>query len=336
MTRAPDLPQSVINCCMYTKQGRRIDIGLDAISDALANDDDSFVWVGLFHPQEDVLDKMQEEFGLHDLAVEDASVAHQRPKVEAYGNSLFVAAQTVQTIDTEQGETRIVYGETLAFLGPRYLLTVRHNAALSYASVRARVEREPELLALGPSYCLYAALDFIVDNYLPVVNHFHDVLLQLEKDIFSEDYRRDILVRLYGLKRELTDMRQRTAPMQDVVMALSRSASPLIPDEVKLYFRDVSDHAVRVNDSIDAMRDLLGSAMSVNQSLVTLAQGEVVKKLAGWAALLAVPTLVASWYGMNFVNMPELHRPHAYYVMIAVVAVACIVLYRYLKKVRWL
>ncbi len=331
MSRATDLPESVINCCVYTQQGQRIDIALDAISDVLARDDGSFIWVGLYQPSEEILDKMQEEFHLHDLAIEDAQLAHQRPKVEAYGNSLFIAAQTVQRVNEQ-----IVYGETLAFLGPRYLLTVRHNAALSYAPARTRVEREPELLALGPSYGLYAILDFIVDNYLPIVRHFHDVLLQLEKDIFSEDYRRDIITRLYELKRELTEMRQRMAPMQDVVMQLSRSTSPLIPDEVKLYFRDVHDHAVRVNDSIDAMRDLLGTAMSVNQSLVTLAQGEVVKKLAGWAALLAVPTLVASWYGMNFTNMPELHGRHSYFAMIAVVAVACIVLYRYLKKVHWL
>lgn len=331
MSRLPDLPQCVINCCVYTRQGERIDIDLDRISDVLARDDGSFVWVGLYQPSEQILDKMQEEFGLHDLAIEDAQLAHQRPKVESYGNSLFVAAQTAQTVDD-----RIAYGETMIFLGPRYLLTVRHNAALSYAPARQRVEREPELLALGPSYGLYAILDFIVDNYLPIVRHFHDLLQQLETDIFSETYRRDVMVRLYELKRQLTDMRQRTAPMQDVVAQLSRSTSPLVPEEVKLYFRDVYDHASRVNDGIDSMRDLLGTAMNVNQSLVTLAQGEVVKKLAGWAALLAVPTLVASWYGMNFVNMPELHHPHGYVVMIAVVAVACIILYRYLKKVRWL
>lgn len=330
-TRPDDLPSCVINCCVYSKQGERRDISLDAISDVLANDDGSFVWVGLYQPADAILDKLQEEFCLHDLAVEDARHAHQRPKVEAYGNSLFIAVHTAQTL-----EERVVYGETLAFLGPRYLLTVRHNAALSYAPARTRVEREPELLALGPSYGLYAILDFIVDHYLPIVQAFKESLSRLEKDVFNETYRRSTLVHLYDLKRQLIEMRLVVAPLQDVLSQLTRSTSPLIPDEVKLYFRDVLDHSVRVNDSIDAMRDMLGTAMSVNQSLVTLAQGEVVKRLAGWAALLAAPTLIASWYGMNFSNMPELHGKYGYFVLIGVVALVCLVLYRYLKKVRWL
>lgn len=328
--RHPDLPACVINCCVYTRQGQRLDISLDEISEWLMQED-MFLWVGLYEPEAGLLEKLQEEFGLHDLAVEDARVSHQRPKVEAYGNALFIAVHTAQEVDG-----RIAYGETQAFLGPRYLLTVRHGASLSYAAARTRVEREPELLALGPAYGLYAVLDFIVDNYLPIVASFKDDLVRLEKDIFSEDYRRQTLVHLYQLKRQLTDMRQAMAPMQDVMAQLARSTAPLVPDEVKLYFRDVHDHAVRVNDSIDTMRDLLGTAMSINQSLVTLAQGEVVKKLAGWAALLAAPTLVASWYGMNFHNMPELQHRYAYFVLIGILAAVCLGLYRYLKKVRWL
>ncbi|MFT4255664.1 MAG: magnesium and cobalt transport protein CorA [Pseudoxanthomonas sp.] len=328
---APNLPDCVINCCAYSKQGQRRDIGLDDISEVLAIDDGSFVWVGLYQPADEILDKLQEEFHLHDLAVEDASKAHQRPKVEAYGNSLFVAVHTVQT----EGE-RIAYGETQAFLGPRYLVTVRHDASLSYAPARARVEREPELLALGPAYALYAVLDFIVDNYLPVVQTFKDGLGRLEKDVFSETFRRDLLVRLYWLKRQLTDMRGVVAPLQDVLSQLVRSTHPLIPDEVKLYFRDVLDHAVRVNDSIDGMRDMLGTAMNVNQSMVTLAQGEIVKRLGAWAALLAAPTLITSWYGMNFHRMPELDKPYAYPLMIVGVAGVCVGLYWLFKRVRWL
>jgi magnesium transporter len=331
ITPPDDRPACVINCCVYGKHGQRRDINLDAISDVLANDDDSFVWVGLYQPSDDILEKLQEEFSLHDLAIEDAQHAHQRPKAEAYGNSLFIAVHTAQSV-----QEKIVYGETQAFLGPRYLLTVRHGASLSYATVRARLEREPELLALGPSFGLYAILDFIVDNYLPIVQSFKESLLRLEKDVFNENYHRNTLVRLYELKHQLTEMRLVVTPLQDVLSQLSRSTSPLIPDEVRLYFRDVLDHSVRVNDSTDAMRDMLGTAMSVNQSLVTLAQGEVVKKLAGWAALLAAPTLVASWYGMNFNNMPELHNQYSYFVLIGIVAVVCLVLYRYLKKVRWL
>ena len=328
---ASALPACVINCAVYDRHGKRRDITLDAISDALAIDDDSFVWVGLYEPEDALLDKLQEEFALHDLAVEDAQHAHQRPKIEAYGNSLFVAMHTAQVVDDH-----IRFGETHAFLGPRYLVTVRHGASLSYAPVRARVEREPELLALGPAYGLYAVMDFIVDNYLPIVSEFRDSLNALEKDVFAETFRRETIVKLYELKRELTQLRLAVAPMQDILSQLTRIHGGLVPDEVRLYFRDVLDHAMRVNESTDTLREMLTAAMSVNLSLVTINQGEIVKKLAGWAALLAAPTLITSWYGMNFQYMPELHFRHSYAVLIATVAVVCVGLYRYLKKVRWL
>jgi len=330
-TQPASLPACVINCAVYDREGRRRDISLDAISDVLSIDDGSFVWVGLYEPEESLLDKLQEEFGLHDLAVEDAQHAHQRPKIEAYGNSLFVAVHTAQVI-----EDHIRFGETHAFLGQRYLVTVRHGASLSYAPVRTRVEREPELLALGPAYALYAVLDFIVDNYLPIVSEFRDSLNALEQDVFAETFRRDTIVKLYELKRELTQLRLAVAPMQDILSQLTRIHGALVPDEVRLYFRDVLDHAMRVNESTDTLREMLTAAMSVNLSLVTIAQGEVVKRLAGWAALLAAPTLITSWYGMNFVHMPELAGRYSYAVLIGVVVVVCAGLYAYLKKVRWL
>jgi magnesium transporter len=297
----------------------------------LAVEDDSFIWVGLYEPEDAELLKLQEEFGLHDLAVEDALHAHQRPKIEAYGDSLFVAVHTAQTVDD-----KIRFGETHAFVGRRYLVTVRHGASLSYASVRARVEREPDLLALGPAYGLYAVLDFIVDNYLPIVGEFRDSLNSLEQDIFASTFKRETIVKLYELKRELTQLRLAVSPMQDILAQLTRVHAALIPKEVRLYFRDVLDHAMRVNESTDTLREMLTAAMSVNLSLVTVNQGEVVKKLAGWAALLAAPTLIASWYGMNFDHMPELHGRWSYPILIGVVLVVCFGLYRYLKKVRWL
>jgi magnesium transporter len=308
-----------------------MDISLDAISDVLARDDGSFVWVGLYEPDDALLDKLQEEFGLHDLAVEDAQHAHQRPKIEAYGNSLFMAVNTAQSVDEH-----IRLGETHAFLGPRFLVTVRHGASLSYASVRARVEREPELLAMGPAYGLYAVLDFIVDNYQPIVAEFREALTELEKDIFAEEFKRATVVRLYDLKRELTRLRLAVAPLQDILSQLSRQHDALIAEEVRLYFRDVLDHAIRLNDSIDTLREMLTAAVNVNLALVTVAQGEVVKRLAGWAALLAAPTLIASWYGMNFAHMPELQGRWSYAVLIGVVGLVVIGLYAYLKKVRWL
>jgi magnesium transporter len=321
----------VINCAAYDRQGARRDITLDQISDTLAVDDGSFVWVGMYEPDPALLDKLQEEFGLHDLAIEDAQHAHQRPKIEAYGESLFVVMHTAQVVD---GHIR--FGETYAFLGPRYLVTVRHGASLSYAPVRARVEREPELLALGPTYGLYAVLDFVVDQYLPIVTEFRDELNKLEQDIFAETYRRDTIIKLYDLKRELTQLRLAVSPLQDILAQLTRMHGDLVPKEVRPSFRDVLDHAMRVNESTDTMREMLTAAMSVNLSLVTIAQGEVVKKLAGWAALLAAPTLITSWYGMNFRNMPELQGRYSYFILIGVVAVVCLSLYRYLRKVRWL
>ncbi|WP_298580776.1 magnesium and cobalt transport protein CorA [uncultured Luteimonas sp.] len=330
-TAAVPNPPSVINSAVYGRDGVRRDVPLDAISDVLADDDGGFVWIGLYEPDDTVLEKLQEEFGLHDLAIEDAHKAHQRPKIEAYGNSLFVVAGTAQVV-----EQKIAFGETHVFFGPRYLVTVRHGASLSYAPARARVEREPELLALGPSFALYAVLDAIVDNYLPIVAEFKNTLLALEQDIVSESFERATVIRLYDLKRELTYMQVNVAPMQDVLSQLVRSSSPLVPEEVRLYLRDVLDHSVRINQTVDLLRDMLGTALAVNQALVTQTQGEVVKRLAGWAALLAAPTLITSWYGMNFVHMPELHGRWSYPVLVAGVALVVGVLYRYLRKVRWL
>ncbi len=329
---ATDNPASVINCVHYDDAGTRHDVSLDAISDVIASGD-GFIWVGLYDPSDEVLLKLQQEFCLHDLAIEDARNAHQRPKVETYGNSLFVVVTTAQMVDEH-----IQYGETHAFVGQRFLLTVRHGASLSYAPVRARVEREPHLLRMGPSYCLYAVLDFVVDNYLPITNRFRDTLDLLEKDIFAENYKRTTVVRLYELKRELNKMRMAVAPLQDVLAQLRRypAESGLIPDEVKLYVRDVHDHAVRISDVIDTLREMLGTALSVNLSLVTLAQGETVKRLGAWAALLAAPTLITSWYGMNFTHMPELDKPWAYPLMIVGVAAVCVGLYRLFKRARWL
>lgn len=324
-------PACVINCTVYYRDGTRRAIPLDDISDVLAVDDGSYVWIGVNEPEDAVLEKLQEEFGLHDLAIEDAQSAHQRPKVEAYGNSLFIVASNARAADE-----RIHYGETHIFLGPRYLLTVRHGTSPSYTPARNRVEREPERFALGPSYAMYAVLDAIVDNYLPIMESFKQTLTGLEQDIISETFRRRTVTRLYDLKRELTYMRVAVAPMQDVLGQLLRNSSTLIPEDVKLYLRDVFDHSLRVNESIDVLRDMIGTAMSVNQSLVTLAQGETMKRLAGWAALLAAPTLITSWYGMNFEHMPELHFKHSYLVLICVIVLVVGSLYRYLRKIRWL
>ena len=321
----------VVNSVVYGRDGSRRDITLDEISDVLAVDDGTFVWVGLFDPAPSLLEKLQEEFGLHDLAVEDARNAHQRPKIEAYGDSLFVVAHTAQLVDGV-----IAFGETHMFLGARYLVTLRHGASLSYAPVRARAEREKHLMAYGPGYGLYAVLDYIVDNYLPIVDEFRVKLDALEQDIFAETFDRTTIVRLYELKRELTRMRLAVAPLQDITGQLTRVHTQLVGEEMRLYYRDIYDHTLRVNDAVDPLRELLTAAMSGILALVTVAQGEVVKRLAGWAGLLAAPTLIASWYGMNFAHMPELAGRWSYPVLIGATLAVMGALFVVLRRARWI
>ncbi|HET6545563.1 MAG TPA: magnesium and cobalt transport protein CorA [Rhodanobacteraceae bacterium] len=321
----------VVNCVAYGPGGERLrNITLDEISDVLQQPG-QFVWVGLHEPDEPLLEKLQEEFGLHDLAVEDAHTAHQRPKIEVYGDSLFIVMQTAQVVSG-----KIAFGETHVFLGRNYLLSVRHGASLSYAPARRGCEQSPDLLAFGPSYGLYAVLDFIVDNFFPIVHGFSAELQELEEDIFEETFRRETIRRLYELKKELVTLRLAVAPLQDIVNQLTRLYPGLIRDEVRPYFRAVSDHAARINESTDTMREMLTAALSVNLALVTVAQGEVVKRLAGWAGLLAIPTLIASWYGMNFHHMPEVAQPWGYPVMIGVTAIICTLVYVVLRRARWL
>lgn len=321
----------VANCVAYSADGKRIgDISLDAISDVLERPD-TFVWVGLIEPDEALLEKLQEEFGLHDLAIEDAHNAHQRPKIEAYGDSLFIVAQTAQVVDAA-----IQFGETHIFVGKRYLVTVRHGASLSYAPARRSCEQSPEMLVFGPSYGLYAVLDFIVDNFMPIVRSFREDLQELEEDIFEDTFKRETIRRLYNLKKELVTLRLAIGPLQDILNQLTRMHPGLLRDEVRPYFRDVYDHAARINESTDTMREMLTAALSVNLSLVTVAQGEVVKRLAGWAALLAAPTLLTSWYGMNFHHMPELDKPWGYAAMIAFTGLVCGGLFWLLRRAKWL
>ncbi|HWU76005.1 MAG TPA: magnesium/cobalt transporter CorA [Rhodanobacter sp.] len=330
LTPMPPGSGMVVNCIAYHRDGNRIgEVSIDAISDVL-KEPDTFVWVGLHEPDEPLLEKLQEEFGLHDLAIEDAHNAHQRTKIESYGDSLFLVVQTAQLI-----ECKLEFGETHIFLGPRYLVTIRHGASLSYAPARRTCEHAPELLAHGPSYGLYGVLDFIVDNLLPIVRDFREELQQLEQDIFAETFNRSTVRRLYDMQRDLMTLRLAVAPLQDIISQLVRLHPNLIPDELRAYFRDVYDHVFRANESISAMREMLGAAITVNLSLVSFGQNEVMKKLAGWAAMLAAPTLLTSWYGMNFQHMPELSKPWAYPAMITVMVLVVGGIYLGLKRAKW-
>ncbi len=321
----------VVRCAAYDGQGSCLgDIAIEDISETLARRD-VFVWVGLYEPEADVLETLQEEFGLHDLAIEDARHAHQRTKLDAYGNSLFLAVKTARL---ENGS--IVFGETHIFLGKRFLITVRHGTLASYAPVRRLCEARPELLRLGPSYALYAVLDFIVDNYLPLISDFQDELRELEHDVFSDHHDRETIRKLYDMQRDLLTLRLATGPLQDVTNQLIRLYPELIHDGTRAYFRDVNDHLSRVNEAVMAMREMLAAALNVNLSLTTFGQNEVVKKLASWAAMLAAPTLITSWYGMNFHHMPELDEPWAYVAMMILTAGLVGVLYYALRRAGWL
>jgi magnesium transporter len=321
----------VVNCAAYDRDGRRLpDITLDQISDVLARPD-TFVWVGVHEPDEALLEKLQEEFDLHDLAVEDAHHAHQRPKIEAYGDSLFVVLHTAQEV-----KCNLAFGETHIFMGRRYLLTVRHGASVSYQPARFRCEREPEMLALGPSYALYVVVDYIVDNFLPITQAYREELEELEEAIFHQEFDRRIIQRLYELKKELVTLRLAIAPMQDILNQLMRLHPGLVREEVRVFYRDVFDHATRVKEACDTMSEMLSAAMSVNLAMVSVGQNEVVKKLAGWAGIIAFPTLIASIYGMNFEKMPELGWTLGYPLALVTMFGVSALLYWRLKKSGWL
>lgn len=322
---------AVVRCVAYDDAGRlHGDISIEAISDTLEQPG-LFVWIGLCEPDTALLETLQEEFGLHDLAINDTQEVSQGTKINAFGDSLFMAVRTVQP---RRG--RLGMGETHLFLGKRYLITIRRGTSQSYTPVRNACEASPELLALGPSYCLYAVLDFIVDNYLSVVSGYQSELTELEKDVFADTNHRDTIRKLYEMQRHLMAMRLATAPLQDVTNLLMRRYPALVHDATRVYYHDVYDHVSRVNEIINAMREMLGAAMDVNQSLAAFGQNEVAKRLASWAAMLAAPTLITSWFGMNFQHMPELQQPWAYPAMVVITAAVIGTLYFTFRRAKWL
>ncbi len=324
-------PPMLVNCIVYGSDGRKLrDIALDEIGETL-KDPKHFVWVGLHEPDEALLDKLQKQFGLHELAIEDAHVAHQRTKLEVYGDSLFIAVHTAQ-----MERDKIEFGETHLFLGRNYLVSVRHGASHPYTQARRCCESSPALLALGPSYALYSVLDFIVDNYMPIVESFRARLQDLEHAILGGDFKQRTIVRLYELKKELVRLRLAVTPLQDILSQLVRLYPGLIRDEVRPYFRDVGDHATRINEAADTMREMLTAAMDVNFALVGIAQNDAFKRIAGWGLLLTAPMMIASWYGMNFHDMPELGAAYAYPITIGATLGICILMYIFLRRAKWL
>jgi magnesium transporter len=320
----------LINCVAYQEGKKLSDITVEAISDYIQIPD-TFVWVALREPENAELATMQEEFGLHELAVEDAMRGNQRPKIEEYGESLFVVVQTVELAGDE-----LNVGEVDIFVAANYVLSSRNNVNRGFLGVRARAEREPHLLSKGSSFVLYALMDAVVDRYFPVVDMLETELEKIEDRIFIKGSQRANIERLYELKRKVLVLRHAVAPMLDAVGKLHGGRVPLFCVDTQEYFRDVHDHLYRINTSLDTIRDTIGTAIQVNLSMVAIDEGEVNKRLAAWAAIFAVFTAFAGVWGMNFDYMPELKSRWGYPLAISFMFSLCGYLYYRFRKSGWL
>ena len=320
----------LVNCVAYHRGQKLSDIPLGEVRSHLERPD-CFVWVALKDPQPEELASLQEEFGLHELAVEDAQKGHQRPKIDEYGSSLFVVLHLIEPVGED-----LQTGEVAIFVGPQYIISVRRNAQLGFAEVRRRCEQEPELLQHGPAYVLYALMDTVVDRYFPVLDALTEEIEGIEARIFSGQTTRTQIEELYSLKRKLMTLGHATVPLLEVAGKLHGGRVPPICSGLHDYFRDVYDHLLRLKQSIDSLRDMVATAISVNLSLITLQENEVTKRLAAYAALVAIPTMVAGVYGMNFSHMPELQWTYGYPAALASMVLIDIYLVYRFKKAKWM
>jgi magnesium transporter len=324
----------LVNCVAY-QAGRKLgEIAVEDISEYVARPD-CFVWVALFQPTNEELDVMAKEFGLHPLAVEDARKGHQRPKIEEYDDSLFVVLQTLEPI-SDAVDTSLITGEVAIFVGRNYVLSVRHRTQKGFNDVRARCEREPELLRHGSGFVLYALMDTVVDRYFPILNSMESELEQIEENIFVRNAARSNIESLYALKQKLMLLKHAVDPLMEATGKLYGGRVPQVCNGMGEYFRDVYDHLHRIHATIEAIRDMLTTAIQVNLGMISLSESEVTKKLAAWAAIIAVPTMLAGIYGMNFEHMPELQWTFGYPLAIATMVAVDVYLYVRFKKTRWL
>ena len=323
--------KEIINCAAYQNGHRTADVELNKVHTVL-EDVDQFVWIGLHEPSEQMLQRVQEEFNLHDLAIEDAHRAHQRPKIELYGDTVFMVLRTAHM----NQQKHIEFGETHFFIGKNFIVIIRHGSTVAYTEVRARCESMPELLKNGQSFVLYAVMDFIVDRYFPVVDDLENELEAIEDKIFKEKPRRETTEQIYQLKRDLLEIKRAVSPLIDISNRLVRMDIKNISSEAQPYFRDIYDHVVRINEMVDNTRELLNTALEANFSLISISQNDTSKKFAGWAAIIAVPTMVAGFWGMNFRVMPEAESEYGFYSIIVLTIVACVVLYFLFRRSGWL
>jgi magnesium transporter len=327
----PPVDTSMLIRCVVYKNGEKFaDIDVSQIHE-FVDQTDCFVWVALREPDAAGLAKMQEEFDLHPLAVEDARHGHQRPKIEEYGDSLFAVLHMV-----EQDGAELRVGEINIFAGRNYVLSVRSRTQRGFQDVRARAEREPHLLRHGSGYVLYALMDAVVDRYFPILAQLESELETIEEQIFSTGSPRANIEALYELKRRLMTVKHAVAPLLEGVSNLSGRRVPVICAGMQEYFRDISDHLLRLNGTIESVRDTVATAISVNLSMITLQENETMKRLAAYAALVALPTLIVGIYGMNFDYMPELRWRYGYAAVLGVIAAIDGYLFYRLRKAKWL
>lgn len=322
----------IINIAAYHQGKRTGDVAIDDAADALRQPD-RFIWIGLFEPSEELLERVQKQFELHDLAIEDAHSAHQRPKLERYEDSLFVVLRTAHLAGTPH---HLEFGETHIFVGRNYVVSVRHGSLRSHVGVRTRCESSPELLAQGPGFVLYALMDFVIDQYLPIMQGLEDDFEELEERIFSASSSSDTTLAIYQLRRDLIALKRAVSPLVEVCNRLTKFDVDLIPAETRPYFRDVYDHVMRINEMVDGLRELLSTALESNLALITERHTVHSKRLAAWAAIIALPTLIAGIEGMNFKWMPELDWRWGYPLTVTLMVVLCLTLYRAFRKSGWL
>jgi magnesium transporter len=291
-----------------------------------------FVWIGIHEPEPGDMERIQSLFGLHELAVEDAQMAHQRPKIEDYDQDVFIVLRTAHYHEDRE---EVHFGEIHLFAGPGYVITVRHGPGSELASARQRLEARPDLLKLGASSAIWAVLDKVVDDYIPVVDAIEDDIEEVEKDVFDDDIPAPT-ARIYHLKREVIEFHRAVWPLLSPLGTLEQGGYERIPEELRRFFRDVADHARRVDEQVSSQRELLTSVLEANLALVSVNQNEVVKKISAIAGIIAVPTFIASVYGMNFDNMPELHWHLGYAAALALMAVCVVALVSFFRRIDWL
>jgi magnesium transporter len=323
----------IVDCAVYDDGKRTKQIqDLGEAYKLGSSGDGRFVWIGLHDPEPHEFDAVAREFELHELAAEDATKPHQRPKLEVYGDTIFVVLKTVHY---DEKRNQVETGQVMLFVGPGFVITVRHGPYTDLHPVRGWVEERPELLRCGPGAVVHAVIDRIVDEYEPVSDAVDEDIEEVENEVFSAD-RQAPTELIYVLQREVLELHRATAPLVEPLRRLSRAEFDFVNDDLSVYFGDVYDHILRTNERVESFRDLLHGVLDANLAQVSVRQNDDMRKISAWVAIIAVPTMFAGIYGMNFEHMPELRWQYGYPAVLLVIAVSCLVLYRYFKKVGWL